>query len=295
MFLSSRNPVLNKSWVSDLWCRVIQRALDDIILFERMHQNDESLTEENMEDEQTAHALLFDETHRIPMDDYLVKISCPQCKKNWQDQISKIAGCDLVCPACSHEIIWKYLSYETVPGQDIKDIALQDLLECLGIEDIHGFRAGCKEYIQAMSDKEHKARTESRPRKKRKYTKRNKEYWDSAKRRPGKSCTTTEVNPLRVVEMLSETEPVLDTKMLDEAERILTATDEVGCSPGNEDGHYFGKIQPIDFIEDQQLGHHEANVVKYICRWKRKGGMEDLKKAVWFLHRLIRLTEKENG
>ena len=30
-----------------------------------------------------------------------------------------------------------------------------------------------------------------------------------------------------------------------------------------------------------------ANVIKYICRWKHKNGLEDLKKAQWYLNRLI--------
>lgn len=35
-----------------------------------------------------------------------------------------------------------------------------------------------------------------------------------------------------------------------------------------------------------------ANALKYICRWKKKNGVEDLKKAVWYLNKLI---EKENN
>lgn len=53
-----------------------------------------------------------------------------------------------------------------------------------------------------------------------------------------------------------------------------------------------GKIEVIDFIEDQQLGFHEGNVVKYVCRYKVKNGIEDLKKARWYLERLIKYVEK---
>jgi hypothetical protein len=35
-----------------------------------------------------------------------------------------------------------------------------------------------------------------------------------------------------------------------------------------------------------------ANALKYICRWKKKNGVEDLKKAIWYLNKLI---EKENN
>lgn len=40
-----------------------------------------------------------------------------------------------------------------------------------------------------------------------------------------------------------------------------------------------------------------ANVIKYICRWNSKNGLQDLKKAMWYLTHLINhieKTEKEN-
>ena len=35
-----------------------------------------------------------------------------------------------------------------------------------------------------------------------------------------------------------------------------------------------------------------GNVLKYICRWKKKDGLKDLKKARWYLDRLIEHVEK---
>lgn len=35
-----------------------------------------------------------------------------------------------------------------------------------------------------------------------------------------------------------------------------------------------------------------GNVIKYICRWKNKNGLEDLKKAQWYLNHLIEHVEK---
>lgn len=57
--------------------------------------------------------------------------------------------------------------------------------------------------------------------------------------------------------------------------------------------HYnTGKIEVIDFIEDQQLGFHLGNVVKYVCRAEHKGNAtEDLEKAEWYLLRLIELRK----
>ena len=51
-----------------------------------------------------------------------------------------------------------------------------------------------------------------------------------------------------------------------------------------------GHIEVIDFIEDQQMGFHDGNAIKYICRYKHKvNPVEDLRKAIWYLERLIML------
>ena len=61
----------------------------------------------------------------------------------------------------------------------------------------------------------------------------------------------------------------------------------------NHPPHYKeGEIECIDYLEDS-LGtdgfsfYIEGNVKKYIHRWRHKGGIEDLKKAQWYLTRLI--------
>jgi hypothetical protein len=58
-------------------------------------------------------------------------------------------------------------------------------------------------------------------------------------------------------------------------------------SPGNEDGHYSGRIQPQDLIEEQDLNFAEGNIVKLVCRYRRKGGLIDLGKIVYYIYRLI--------
>jgi hypothetical protein len=61
----------------------------------------------------------------------------------------------------------------------------------------------------------------------------------------------------------------------------------------NNPKHYnTGKIEVIDFIEDQRLGFHLGNVIKYICRSKHKGKeLQDLEKALWYLQRYINHVE----
>ena len=51
--------------------------------------------------------------------------------------------------------------------------------------------------------------------------------------------------------------------------------------------HYKLTIEPKDFIIKNQLGFCEGNVIKYICRYKEKNGVEDLKKAKQYIDFLI--------
>lgn len=52
-------------------------------------------------------------------------------------------------------------------------------------------------------------------------------------------------------------------------------------------------IQPIEFILKNGLGFCEGNVVKYVSRWRTKGGVEDLKKARHYLDVMIENEEKK--
>ena len=65
----------------------------------------------------------------------------------------------------------------------------------------------------------------------------------------------------------------------------------------NHPKHYnTGKIEVIEFIEDQNLNFCLGNAIKYICRYKHKNGLEDLKKALWYLEREIATqTTAEQG
>ena len=61
--------------------------------------------------------------------------------------------------------------------------------------------------------------------------------------------------------------------------------------------HYIAnEIEPIDFINANKLNFCEGNVVKYISRWRRKNGVEDLKKAKQYIDFLIEkeVAKKDN-
>jgi hypothetical protein len=60
--------------------------------------------------------------------------------------------------------------------------------------------------------------------------------------------------------------------------------------------HYKEKtVQPWDYIAANNLGYFEGNVVKYVSRWRDKGGVEDLRKARHYLDKLIELETQDVG
>ncbi|MEG1523873.1 MAG: DUF3310 domain-containing protein [Clostridia bacterium] len=70
----------------------------------------------------------------------------------------------------------------------------------------------------------------------------------------------------------------------------------------NHPDHYQSEtgIEVIDVIEAFTFdlsgveAFDTANVIKYICRWGNKDGLQDLKKAEWYLHHLIEHVERFN-
>ena len=59
--------------------------------------------------------------------------------------------------------------------------------------------------------------------------------------------------------------------------------------------HYKTKaIQPWDFIISNNIGFLEGNAIKYLCRWRDKGGIQDLEKARHYIDKLIEV-EKARG
>ena len=63
----------------------------------------------------------------------------------------------------------------------------------------------------------------------------------------------------------------------------------------NHPKHYTkGRIEPIDFINANDMDYLEGNIIKYISRYKYKGGIEDLEKAGFYLKMLIQ-RERSGG
>jgi hypothetical protein len=58
-------------------------------------------------------------------------------------------------------------------------------------------------------------------------------------------------------------------------------------------GHYKDMaIQPAEFLHRNGIGYIEGCVIKYLCRWRSKNGLEDLKKARHYLDLLIEMETK---
>ena len=68
----------------------------------------------------------------------------------------------------------------------------------------------------------------------------------------------------------------------------------------NHPAHYADKnIEVIDYMQDtlspeQFEGYCRGNVIKYISRYDRKNGIEDLRKAQWYLNKLIEVKDNAN-
>jgi hypothetical protein len=63
-------------------------------------------------------------------------------------------------------------------------------------------------------------------------------------------------------------------------------------APGNSNWHYDGAIQPVEYFASVLPQSIRANIIKYVTRYARKNGKEDLLKALWYLDWQQRI---ENG
>ena len=93
---------------------------------------------------------------------------------------------------------------------------------------------------------------------------------------------------------------ILDIQMKEPGESFNGCRARNGFDMVNHPKHYKAKngMEVIDVIEaftanlEGYEATHTGNVIKYICRWKEKNGLEDLKKAQWYLNRLIKNIEE---
>ncbi|HZZ79634.1 MAG TPA: DUF3310 domain-containing protein [Gemmataceae bacterium] len=53
-------------------------------------------------------------------------------------------------------------------------------------------------------------------------------------------------------------------------------------------------IQPVEFIVKNGIGFCEGNAITYLCRWRSKDGIKDLRKAIHHIELLIELEEAKD-
>ena len=57
--------------------------------------------------------------------------------------------------------------------------------------------------------------------------------------------------------------------------------------------YYRKGIETTDYIVSHSMNYLEGNIIKYITRYKYKGGLEDIEKAEWYLARLKKALLEE--
>ncbi len=58
---------------------------------------------------------------------------------------------------------------------------------------------------------------------------------------------------------------------------------------------HYGDTRLMDLLIDKQVPFAEANIMKYVFRWREKGGLKDLDKAKVYLEALIKHEELKNA
>ena len=116
-------------------------------------------------------------------------------------------------------------------------------------------------------------------------------------RERGEKCCEhyAHTNPEEVAHLLGF--EVIEDNTPDIAEVVEKYGEDVKPDPVNRPAHYTsGGIERIDamraaFGDEAVKGFCLCNAFKYLWRHRQKNGVEDLKKARWYLNRLIREME----
>ena len=61
----------------------------------------------------------------------------------------------------------------------------------------------------------------------------------------------------------------------------------------NHPAHYTKGIETLDYIESWDMKYMPGNIIKYVTRYPYKNGLEDLKKAQFYINRLVKKIERE--
>jgi len=70
----------------------------------------------------------------------------------------------------------------------------------------------------------------------------------------------------------------------------MSASDSAANTHQHGGNHYMNLgMKPWDYVAVNNLGFFEGNAIKYLTRWRDKGGIEDLRKAGHYIDKLIEI------
>ena len=111
---------------------------------------------------------------------------------------------------------------------------------------------------------------------------------------------TDDLISYKIVETSSLYNDETEKYISDDVEAVMGAYEHYfDFDPVDKPSHYADKeIEVIDYIQDtlsdeEFEGYCMGNVIKYVSRYKRKNGLEDLKKARYYLNKVIDLYKTE--
>tara|TARA_R100000700_G_scaffold10439_6_gene15264 strand:+ start:4661 stop:4942 length:282 start_codon:yes stop_codon:yes gene_type:complete len=59
--------------------------------------------------------------------------------------------------------------------------------------------------------------------------------------------------------------------------------------------HYDMPIQPVEFCVKNKIPYIEGNVIKYVCRHRKKNGVMDILKAIHYLELILQYEYNESN
>jgi hypothetical protein len=161
IYFGSRNAEQNtyNKWPTDLWMKVIQRAVDDLVFASVLRKLNITPWQEVIEMESSAMGFLFDEEYMIAFDDYQIKIKCPKCQNLYIKEMSEATSEFVVCECCNLKMNPKNISNHIIAKNMRKEISLEDLLGMIGIDNVDNFRTQTKKLIKKLTEKQRLMKT----------------------------------------------------------------------------------------------------------------------------------------
>jgi len=96
------------------------------------------------------------------------------------------------------------------------------------------------------------------------------------------------------LEKLGDNQNVTKEELEHELEKVLKNDNIEYVHHPNHYGGENNVYEAIKIIEAHDLNFVEGNVLKYLLRYKKKNGFEDLEKALWYMNRLVENYKKNN-